>query len=66
MKNRRYYFRAKTNLNSMKNFNLFVFIRYLRDIQNAFPIPEYLVTLQAGFRYTIGRGKFIINEFAFK
>jgi hypothetical protein len=50
----------------MKNFDVFVFVRFLRDFLRAFKDQEYLITVQAGFRYNTGRGKFIINDFSYK
>jgi hypothetical protein len=50
----------------MNNFDLFEFIRYLRDIQKVLSLSEYLITVQTGFRYTYGRGKFIINKLSYE
>jgi hypothetical protein len=46
----------------MENFDVFIFIRYLRDIHKSLLNSEYLVTIQTGFRYNTGHGKFVINK----
>lgn len=53
-------------MDSVKNFDVFVFIRYLRDVHKIFTNQEHLITIQTGFRYNKGRGKFIVNHLEYK
>jgi hypothetical protein len=63
---KQYLIDAQSNLNSMKNFDVFVFVRYLRDAFQVFRTMEFLVTVQTGFRYNTGRGKFIVHELEYE
>lgn len=58
-----YNFWAQTSLDRLTNFNLFAFLRYLRDNTVFFVEGDYLIGIQTGFRYITGESKIIVNEF---
>jgi hypothetical protein len=58
-----YIFYANSNITSVFNYDLFAFIRYLRDVRSLFA-NHYVASVSAGFRGYTGRGGFTFRNFS--
>lgn len=56
---------AQSNIVQMKDFDIYVFVRYLRDVYNIFKPQQHVVTVQTGFRYNKGKARFVVTEFQY-
>lgn len=61
-----YAFWAESSMDELVNFDLFAFMRYVREKLLGFGGNDYAVSIRAGFRYYAGRSRILLRNFGLR